>query len=644
MTTMSSLRMRLATVVVLSVLLVLVLNLRVDAVPPPAVRSSLALQLAPAAGSVYESQPIEAKVTIVGLSWDDEPPTAGWVRASSDGSVWGPWEPVTINAEHGPDPGSDEASRTRPSSEPIYLGEMTWVQFRVESEDPSSIRGELIETAGRSLGMLERVARFFESIEWGAEPASGAPNQPDIVPREQWGGPSCNPDAHPPDYTDGVRMMFVHHTTTYNTYPEEDVEAIIYAMCTYHVDTRGWNDIGYNFVIDRFGTIYEARAGGIEEAVWGAHTGGFNYYSSGVALIGDYDLAGPSQEALDALDELIAWKLDLHHVDPSATISVESLGSSKFDAGVEVELPTIAGHLDASATSCPGDLCYPLLGDVRTRVYDIGGAKIFGGRPNEVPPVVTEDVVIPFWFTEDMDWTFRLVGPGGTVAHEVSGSGDSATVVWDGAMDGEPAGRGIYTIEIDAVTVDDGEVPTPVRQSMAWYRPPFADDDFNRHEPNIGLIADAGITEGCSAVLRWLYCPDTDVRRDQMASFIVRAMNLPAATEDYFSDDNGNTHEDAINALAEAGITTGCGDGRYCPLEPIRRDHMAAFLARALDLADVAEDFFDDDDGAYEDNINALAAAGITLGCGERMFCPDDPVPRDQMASFLARAFLDAET
>ena len=637
-------RRRWVTVIGSMVVVMLFGNLRVDAVPPPAVHDSLALSFSVESASTFESQPVAADVTIAGLSWDGAAPDAAWLRAGLDGQTWGDWVPITVVAEHGPDPDTEEARTQRQASEPMYLGQVEWIQFRVQTDAPQGLRAEVVETAGRTLGLLERISLFFASIEWGGEAANGAPNQPDIVSRDAWGGPQCNPDAGEPTYTDGVRMMFVHHTTTYNTYPEADVLGIIYAMCTYHVDTRGWKDIGYNFVIDRFGTIYEARDGGIENAVWGAHTGGFNYYSFGVALIGDHNAAGPSQAAIDALKELSAWKMDLHHANPETTVTVESLGSSKYPSGEIVVMDTISGHQDASNTSCPGGLCYPLLVDVRPQVYEMGGAKIFGGVPDEVPPVVTEDVVIPLSFTEQMDWTFRLIAPGGDLASEASGTGLVATVEWDGMIDGVAAGRGVYTIEVDAVTIDDGEVPTPVRMALEWYEPPFADDDFNRHEVNIGLIAEEGITEGCSSVLSWLYCPDANVRRDQMASFIARAMNLPAAQQDYFSDDNGNTHEDAINALAEFRITSGCAHDRYCPLDPIRRDHMAVFIARALGLSDVAQDYFDDDDGAYEGSINALANAGITLGCGERAYCPDAAVARDQMASFLARAFLDATT
>ena len=268
--TINSASKRRLTVVAGIFLLLVVGNVRVDAKQPPSQRASLALSLVTITPGLWESQPIRTDVTVAGLSWSTVAPEAGWIRASADGEVWGSWETLIIAAEHGPDPLSPEDLGQRPASEPMFLGEVEWVQFRVETSVPGDIRAEVVETAGRQLGILSRIVLFLESVKWGSEPVGASPNQPEIVPREEWGGDQCNPNSGPPSYTDGVRMMFVHHTATYNAYLAEDVPGIIYAMCAYHVDTRGWRDIGYNFVIDRFGTIYEARDGGIENSVWGA--------------------------------------------------------------------------------------------------------------------------------------------------------------------------------------------------------------------------------------------------------------------------------------------------------------------------------------------------------------------------------------
>ena len=167
----------------------------------------------------------------------------------------------------------------------------------------------------------------------------------------------------------------------------------------------------------------------------------------------------------------------------------------------------------------------------------------------------------------------------------------------------------------------------------------FTDDDGNTHEGMIEAIAAEGITLGCNQE-GTLYCPASPVRRDQMASFIARGFELSASTEDFFPDDEGNTHEDNINRLAAAGITEGLENGTYDPAGVVTRAQMGSFLARAMELDPIGGDRFDDVSGVHEANINAIAAAGVTEGCNEagNLYCPSDPVRRDQMASFIGRA------
>ncbi len=163
----------------------------------------------------------------------------------------------------------------------------------------------------------------------------------------------------------------------------------------------------------------------------------------------------------------------------------------------------------------------------------------------------------------------------------------------------------------------------------------FVDDDGNVHEHNIEAIALEGITLGCAADR---YCPIAPVRRDEMASFLVRALDLSPLSSGPFTDIAGNPHLGAINAIAAAGITLGCAADRYCPTAPVRRDEMASFLARAFALTPEPSPFFDTAGNVHETNIGAIAAAGVTLGCSASQYCPERTVLRDQMASFLARA------
>ena len=166
---------------------------------------------------------------------------------------------------------------------------------------------------------------------------------------------------------------------------------------------------------------------------------------------------------------------------------------------------------------------------------------------------------------------------------------------------------------------------------------PFSDIARSVHLPAILALSDSGVMNGCGD---GRFCPNTAVDRAEMAQVLWRALRLPAATADAFSDDDGLPAEPAINALAAAGVVNGCGDGtRYCPDEPVTRARMAAYLARGFALAPATGDVFADDDGhGHEDSINRLAASGITLGCTPTRFCVTGKVTRGQLASFLVRA------
>lgn len=169
--------------------------------------------------------------------------------------------------------------------------------------------------------------------------------------------------------------------------------------------------------------------------------------------------------------------------------------------------------------------------------------------------------------------------------------------------------------------------------------PEFTDITTSTFIDDIHWLFYAGITTGCSPTT---YCPTDPVSRGQMASFLVRALDLPNTSTDYFSDDDGTTHENDINRLRAAGITAGCAPGLFCPGDPVSRGQMASFLSRALDLPDSDTDHFTDDDGTtHERDIDRVAAAGITTGCTATTYCPTADVTRGQMAAFLHRALED---
>jgi len=164
---------------------------------------------------------------------------------------------------------------------------------------------------------------------------------------------------------------------------------------------------------------------------------------------------------------------------------------------------------------------------------------------------------------------------------------------------------------------------------------PFTDIGSSSFDEHIAWAWQGGITLGCAPDR---FCPKGSVTREQMAAFLVRMFDLPETVVDAFSDDETSTHEDAINRIAAAGISSGCAPDRFCPTSPVTREQMASFIARAagLQAADV-NPFYDDDFRTHEANINRAAAAGITTGCAEFRFCPANMVTREQMVAFLHR-------
>ncbi|MBA4170095.1 MAG: CAP domain-containing protein [Chloroflexi bacterium] len=165
----------------------------------------------------------------------------------------------------------------------------------------------------------------------------------------------------------------------------------------------------------------------------------------------------------------------------------------------------------------------------------------------------------------------------------------------------------------------------------------FTDIGASKFKTDIVWLAANEITVGCSATK---FCPEGAVNRDQMATFLSRAMDLSSTSKDYFLDDGWNKHHASINSVARAGVTRGCDTNRYCPSGKVTRAQMASFLDRALNLPGTSRDYFGDDNTSiHEGAINRLAAAGITVGCAGGRYCPGGTVTREQMAAFLRRAF-----
>src|SRR3954471_4970314 len=242
-----------------------------------------------------------------------------------------------------------------------------------------------LDWTGSSGGLQFRVAgvvRRLRSYEvWSR--VNGVPTRalsqagtPAIVTRAAWGANEEIVRARP-SVAPAVRLAVIHHTAGTNSYTRAQAAAIVRGIEVYHVEGNGWNDIGYNFLVDRYGTVYEGRAGGIERNVIGAHAEGFKSGASGVALIGNYSHATPAKAQQDALVALLAWRLDVAHVDPLSTVVYTSGGNAKFRSGRQVTLRAVSGHRDTGPSECPGSAAYPLLPSIARRVSTTGLPKLY---------------------------------------------------------------------------------------------------------------------------------------------------------------------------------------------------------------------------------------------------------------------------
>jgi hypothetical protein len=278
---------------------------------------------------------------LVGLKWDDaaRPDVELRVRRRSG---WGRWQHLGVHGRGG--------------SDPVWVGRARTVQYRLDRRVPG-LRLHFV-----AVGKRRSRARAAQTTT----------TQFPYVPREDWGASSCLP-REAPAYG-SVKAVQVHHTVSLNDYTPEEAPQIVLAICRYHRNSNGWNDIGYNALVDKYGTIYEGRAGGLDQAVIGAHAQGFNSQTAGIAHIGDYTSVGASPEALSATATYIRWKLGVHGEPLSGPVTLTSSGgsASRYPAGARVTLERVIGHRDTGKTSCPGDLLYGQLGEIRALVE--GGA------------------------------------------------------------------------------------------------------------------------------------------------------------------------------------------------------------------------------------------------------------------------------
>ena len=374
-------------------------------------------------------------------------------RTSADGRRWTAWQEAQTS-DDGPDAASDERDGRR-LSEPIWVGEATHLQTRVSAGSKAraqtdAVGAHLVDSLGLGRSLLGRTADRLRAA-WRGQPAAAhaAAQRPAIVTRSQWRADE-RWRKDDPAYASRVRFGVVHHTVGSNSYSRSESPAVVRAIYRYHTKSRGWDDIGYNVLVDRFGTIYEGRYGGVTRPVIGAHAGGFNTGSFGVSLMGEFSSRAPTQTTKDALAQLLAWKFEIHHIDVFGTQRYTSAGSSRYRAGQVGTIDNLGGHREVSTTACPGDVADRYMKMLRLRTADFQGPVVFAQRatPSSLAIVngasIEGAIAISGRLRPAGQWTITVRDSAGTVVHSAVGEGDTARTEWVPAA--ARRGRYIYAI------------------------------------------------------------------------------------------------------------------------------------------------------------------------------------------------------
>ncbi|HET7659423.1 MAG TPA: N-acetylmuramoyl-L-alanine amidase [Oryzihumus sp.] len=386
--------------------------------------------------------------SVLGVTWQGATPAGLSVSVRvRTGGAWGQWHPLEL-LDSGPDPTSAEGRRARQGTEPLLTAPSDGVQVRA-----TSASGDLPSTLGVDLVDSPTAPADATAGTTSAPPASASALGlwPGIISRAGWGADESM-RLCPPEYSNEQLGGVVHHTVSTNNYTAAQTASLIRGIYAYHTRSLGWCDIGYNFLVDRFGRIWEGRYGGTTRAVLGAHTIGFNRQTFGVSAIGNYDTAQPASAMTTAIARIMAYRMSLFHINPTGSAVFTSAGNSEYPAGTRVTKPTLSGHRDFWTTECPGRYLYAKLGGLRTQTRALQGAEIYNPRwvGTTVPWYAGRGGSIVAGFARTQSWQVAVTSScSSTVVRTYRGTGTSMNMVWDGrSSTGAPLPPGIYDLAL----------------------------------------------------------------------------------------------------------------------------------------------------------------------------------------------------
>lgn len=403
--------------------------------------------------------------SLMGVTWRPDP-AIGEVEVefrSRTGGRWTEWESVEADTDDAPDAGSADTRSAgfRVGTAPIWTGPSDGVQVRVRALSGAAPRDVAIELVDPGTSPADAL------VDGPRDQAHAEAPMPQIITRAQWGADESIRRGDP-SYNSTVKVGFVHHTASSNTYSPEQAAQMVRGIYAYHVKSNGWSDIGYNYLVDRYGRAYEGRAGGLDTFVVGAHTGGFNKDSFAVSLLGDFSTVAPATATVGMLADVLAWKLGAAYRDPLGTAVLTSAGggTSKYSAGTRATFDVVSGHRDAGNTSCPGATTYARMDEIRRLVDEKLGAGL-------ADPVVTGKTEQPRGSSEvvsasartlgELDWTATVEDGSGAVLKSESGvspDGGAVSLAWDlTGPDGRPARAGTYYLRLAGTAEGDRALP-----------------------------------------------------------------------------------------------------------------------------------------------------------------------------------------
>jgi len=349
---------------------------------------------------------------MVGLHWRG----SGTVqfRARSVERRWSVWQRADPEGEDLPNVGTAEARAALGwhVGNPYWAGASDRIEYRLR-------------------GHIERLRAYFVRSPDVRIPLRrlSMTGSPPLIDREAWGANETIRRASP-SYATALQFALVHHTAGTNSYTASQSAAIVRGIEVYHVKGNGWNDIGYNFLVDKYGQVFEGRYGGADKPVIGAHAEGFNTGSVGVAVLGTYGSSAPPAAARAALAKLLAWRLDIAHVDPKSTLTWVSGGNARFASGVPVFIRAVSGHRDTGFTSCPGAALYSQLDAIARQAASDGLPKLYAPS---VRGAIGGQVRFRARLSQGLPWTVSVADATGAVVASGTGTSQDVDWTWDAA-------------------------------------------------------------------------------------------------------------------------------------------------------------------------------------------------------------------